>query len=473
MEQHSLTFRRTSNRLISRAAKIIIAGLLLLTAMPIYGQDSSAANTLTITQAITIALRNNFTLKQSMTQVKSSRYSLDQAGTAFLPSLSASLSGSRNYVPFRGGSATRISSEGGQSVSANLSADINLFNGFYDYANYRASQRTYSAQESSYTFAKQQLTFQTISQFLQVVQNLDFIRVAEENLASQQQQLDQIQAFFDQGNKSIADVLLQKANVAQAQLQLLTAQQTWETSRYTLLQTLGQPPTAPFEFRALDVENINSTLDTLAPVTDTQTVFQNRFDVRSQVLQMEAAREQIRAASSGFWPSLSLSAGIGSDYSSLDTQDPFHRQFSNNRSGTIGLSLSIPIFDRFVTLNNVRQAQQQLDNQRYVLKDLELTVNTQYQQALLDYRTAVRKRTSAYAEYQYTQQALDAVKAQYEVGAATIITLTQTRAQDLNAHYSLIAAEYNKLLQYLAVMYQTGRIDDGVTMLKRETGKRK
>ena len=452
-----------------RARSFVITSLLLLLSLPLYGQDSSAAQTLTIAQAIAMALRSNLTLKQSMTQVKSSRYSLDRAGTAFLPNLSASLSGSRSYVPFSAGSATQAASQGSQSVSANLSADINLFNGFYDYANYRASQRTYSAQESSYAFAKQQIIYQTISQFLQVVQNLEFIQVAEENLTSQQQQLDQIQAFFDQGNKSIADVLLQKANVAQAQLQLLTAKQSYETSRYMLLQTLGQPPTAPLKFRALDVENVNSALDTLAPTTDARSLLRNRFDVRSQQLQIDAAREQIRAASSGFWPSLSLSAGIGSDYNSLDTRDPFHRQFSNNRSGTIGLSLSIPIFDRFVTLYSVRQAQQQLENQRYVLKDLELTVNTQYQQALLDYRTAVNKRTSAYAEYQYTQQALEAVKAEYEVGAATIITLTQTRAQDLNAHYSLIAAEYNKLLQYLAVMYQTGNIDEGVTMLKRET----
>lgn len=471
MERLSFSSEYSTRRLISHVRTLLVASLLVLMALPLYGQDSSATKTLTITEAIAMALRSNLALKQSLTQVKSSRYSRDRAGTAFLPNLSASISGSRSYVPYRAGSATQLSSQGSQSVSANLSADINLFNGFYDYANYRASQRTYSAQESSYTFAKQQLTFQTISQFLQAVQNRDFIDVANENLTAQQQQLDLIQAFFDQGNKSIADVLLQKANVAQAQLQLLTARQTYETSRYTLLQTLGQLPTAPFDFKALDVENINSVLDSLSPATDTGSLLQDRFDIRSQQLQIDAAKEQIRAAASGFWPSLSLSASIGSDYNNLDTQDPFHTQFSNNRSGTIGLSLSIPIFDRFITLYSVRQAHQQLEDQRYVLDNLRLTVNSQYQQALLDYRTAINKRTSAYAEYQYTQQALDAVKAQYEVGAATIITLTQTRAQDLNAHYSLIAAEYNKLLQYLAVMYQTGHIDDGVTMLEREIGK--
>lgn len=101
------------------------------------------------------------------------------------------------------------------------------------------------------------------------------------------------------------------------------------------------------------------------PLLDPEEVFanamQNNHSIRAGRIEKEAADKYIDVTRSGYIPTLSLSAGVGTNYyktSGLDNEN-FGAQMRHNFSKSIGFSLSVPIFDRFGTRNNIRRAKAQ------------------------------------------------------------------------------------------------------------------
>ncbi|MEJ2633867.1 MAG: TolC family protein [Calditrichia bacterium] len=422
--------------------------------------------TLNIRETIRMALRQNLTLKQTGNAVTTSQINVREARSTFLPYISLSATGSKEYITKqRSLIPGQYYNPGGEAVSATVSANLNLFSGFGNIGSLQQANRSFAAQQATYSFDAQSLMYQVISQYLQVVQNLDLINIAKENLKAQQQQLVQIQEFRKRGNRTVADVLQQEATVKQSQLQVLTATQTYQSSRYTLLQSLGEAPSSDYQFEPLQIERISSLLDTRDVQVQMDSVLHTRQDIRSQELQTDAAHYQIRVAQAGFWPTVSLFANGSTNYNSTEKFASFSDQFRYNRVGSIGLSLSLPIFDQLTTLHNVERAKIQLSDQQLILQNLKLNAKVAFTQAMLDYRSAVEQLEVARSQYQYAQEALKVVQAQYKAGVTTFVQLMLSQAQALSSQYDLVNAQYNKLIKFFEVRFQRGDIEEAISFL--------
>jgi outer membrane protein len=224
----------------------------------------------------------------------------------FLPDLSASASGSKNFSSNKLGSALNSSGRPGnqnvESASAGLSSNLNVFNGFGDLANLSGSKLGLRADQADHDFKQQSVVFQTISQFVQAVKNGDFIHIEEENLKAQDQQLQQIEEFYNTGNRSIADVLQQRAAIKQSEMQVLTAKRNYEVSRIDLLQTLGQSSTADLEFAPLKVDSLQSLPDVEFSNAALDTVLRARKDGAGGVLALALTERRRRNQLQQFRP---------------------------------------------------------------------------------------------------------------------------------------------------------------------------
>lgn len=409
---------------------------------------------ITMAQAIQIAEEGNISLRQFLNVVYADRINVNQSKANFLPNLGVNLSASRNY-PKTGKSS--------ESLSGSVSSNLNLFNGFYDVARLNISQMNLASDTSDYAWNRQTIVFGTVSQFMQVVLDSEFIRIAGDNLQAQQDQLKQIEAFMKAGNRSKADVYQQLADMKQSELQLIQARREYAVSRLDLLQILGKSAEAGLQFETLPVDSLIAGFITKTPEILTADVLEARMDALSQKYQIQAARYQIQAARSDYWPSISLSLGAGSSYRSGIPDLNFSDQFiDQNPYFGIGLSFSLPIFDRFSTRYGVEQARLQLSTQQLNLQNLQLQIGTQIKQALLDYQTALKQREVAHAQYDYAREALQISEERFKVGSATYIELSQVRANYYNAAYQKISADYNVLLKYITVYYYGGTVDSAI-----------
>src|SRR5690606_35028374 len=187
------------------------------------------------------------------------------------------------------------------------------------------------------------------------------------------------------------------------------------------------------------------------------------------------------------FPSLSLSFGYGTGYSSLGRRavlgpngeplldenqnfvtekTPFMDQFDQNRGGFLRFGFSIPIFDRLQTRSNVERARLQQRNAELDLQNLEQDVALEVRQAYLDYQTAVKRLDATEKQLQAPQQALAAEEERYNVGAATLVELTQARANYVQAAANRAQAIYRFVFQSRFIEYQLGTLDPSQPLLQ-------
>lgn len=440
---------------------MVLSGALVL-AGPLQGLCEEQALVITLGEAIRIAQENSTQLKRVSNQVVAGRLSIQQARADFYPTLSASASVSGGYARHLDSATGRTEGAGSRAFSTRASSSVGLFEGFGRSASLRKSRLELAADESTRVRTRQSLVFDTIAGFLQVLQDREILSSAQQQLEAQRRQLERIEGFFEAGNRPMADVLQQRAATAQQELQVLTAQRNLDVAALSLLTTMGLDPSASVRIAELptgQLERLASDPVTGDSAALLRSALGQRADAQAQNLRLQAATQQLRVARSGYWPTLSLSADGGSGYSSQDASG-FSDQFLDTRpNASIGLSASIPLFDRSRTKYNVALARVQVADEQLALTDLEHGVAFQVRQAMLDLETAAKQLDTAQKQLQFAREALQAAEDRYGLGASTLVELAQSRAQYAEAANERIRTHYGLLLHRVAVAYYRGDMD--------------
>ena len=272
--------------------------------------------------------------------------------------------------------------------------------------------------------------------------------------------LEQIRAFFQAGSRPVTDLYRQQAETSQAELDLLTARRNLEVDSLTLLNTMGQLPSAPIEV----VTPADLAVDEGLIGADLQESYRKALTLRSDLLaqhdQMVSARERVREARAGYLPSVDLVADAGSDYSNLSSKRDFNSQFlDDNGSAMVGISVSIPIFDRDQTRTSVALARIRQADALTNLAKIRQQIGLEVGQALADYRTARKQLEVAKVRLTYSLQAWEAAQARYEVGAASWVELSEAWSAFVSARNDEIKARYQVSRQGLAVGYARGDLE--------------
>ena len=447
----------------ARLFPTILFGTILLVNIRL---DAATTGALTMAAAIQAALTKNPDLQQVQNSVATNAIAVDEQKTGFYPGLYASASTNfsrgHNYDVV----TDAVSSSTSNSFSTGLSSSINLFNGFADVAALDAAKQRYSGQIATYQRQRETTAFNTITRFFTAIKDSEYIRIANQNLTAQQDLLNKTEASYKQGQKAITDLLQQKADIAQAELAVLNAQNAYDVARFQLGQIIGQDAAvAPLPFFPEHSVILNEWL-TNAPTPDLESALATRTDYQALVHAVDASKAGLITAKSGYLPALNLSLSGGTSYrggSSLD----FSRQFTEvNPSIGAGLSMSIPIWNKNHTKQSVQRAQINVNNAELTLTSARLSINFQLQQAWFDLTTALKTRQSALARMDYAKQSMDIAQDKYRLGAISYVDLSQVRATYLSAAYSLVDADFNVLSKHLAYEYAKGSLLDAITIFK-------
>lgn len=444
------------NPFTGASLRAVIVALLFIAGVPAaMGQE---VRTITFNEAVQIALQQNIALRQAENFTELRSINVSRSRMNFLPSLNLSSGGSQRFGRTFSEAEGQIVNEA-RDFSARLESSVNLFRGFGDIATYEQAQYQRDAGLLDYEWQRQTTVFSVMSSYLTLIERREQIGIQEENLESQRQQLAQIEEFTELGARPISDLYQQQAAVASAEFELLQAQRLYQLGEATMIQLLQLDPFGNYRFEAPQVDDLELQMTPVQPGQLLRRAFEQRVDLEARSISIRAAEEGIRSARSSYWPSINLSGGIGSSYSDvrlLSFQDQF---FDSNRSGSVGISMSFPIFDRMSTRNNVQQARVEYNNALLDLDDTQQEVAVQVRQAYLDYLTAEKQVDVAEKQLQAANQALEAEQERYNLGAATLVELSQARAAQVRAASNWVQARYDFIFQEKLLDYYTGTLD--------------
>lgn len=440
------------HQIISRTALMAAA---LLTAAATQAQTPSQRQW-TLRECADYAVAHNISIRQQRNQCSQQEIQLHTAKHRRLPDLNASASESFSFgrgLTMENTYADRNTS----STSLALSTSVPLFTGFEIPNTIKLRQLNLEAATQDLEKARNDIRMQVAQAYVQILYNMEIADVAHRQVAIDSMQVARLQSFVDNGKASAAQLSQQQATLGQA---VSTATQADNNVRLALLdlsQLLELPSPEGFQ-----IVRPTATATAAVPASP-EVVFAEAValkpEVQAEQLRLHASDRNIRIAQAGYYPTLSLNGGLQTNYYKTSglAADGFGKQLKNNFAQYIGLSLSIPIFNRFTTRNSVRMARLDRDNQALQLDLVKKRLYKEIQQVYYNAVAAQAKYESSRLACQSGSDAFTLTQAKYENGKATITEFNEAKSQLLKAESDLVQARYEHLYQSALLDFYRGK----------------
>jgi outer membrane protein len=415
-------------------------------------------------QCCDYAVDHNITIKQQENQCRQQEIQLSTAKNQRLPDLSASANQSINFG--RGLTAENTySNTNTSSTSFSLGTSIPLFTGFQIPNQIKLSQLNLEAATADLEKAKNDIRTQVAQAYVQILYDIEIAEVAHRQVAIDSMQVVRLKAMVDNGKASGAELAQQQATLANSRLTATQADNTHRLAILTLTQLLELP--SPDGFTIVQPAAANSSLFTLhsslSSLPSPEAIYAEALGIKPEIaaqqLRLRATDHNIKIAQAGYMPTLSISGGLGSNYYTTSgfKSESFGKQLKNNFSQYIGLSLNIPIFNRFSTRNNVRNARIEQENQKLQLDNTKKTLYKEIQQVYLNALNAQQKERSSNEAVSSAQAAFTLMQAKYENGKANITEFNEAKNTYLRAESDYLQARYELLYQMALIQFYRGK----------------
>lgn len=421
---------------------VIFAGTVMLMASSV----SARGEAWSLDSCINYAIDHNLDVRSALIERYKGDLNVTEAKDRFLPTLSAGAAQSWSFG--RGLTAENTyANRNTSSLGWNANLSLPLFQGLSAMRQLRQAQANIRTLDLQVEDAKDNVTLGIMAYYLQVLYNREMLAVRREELRLSQTQLQRQNDLLESGKVPEVDVLQAKAQVASGEVAVVNAENDYRLALVDLTRALELDDTRDFDILPVDLDS-NISLPASA-----DEVYRNALNTNNGILAARSgitlAEHAVSIAKSGYLPTLSFNAGLGSNYYTLSGVEnpPFGRQMKDNFSKSIGFSLNIPIFDAFSTRNRVRQARAQrlsaeLEVQRRE-SDLLKTIRQAYSQAegaTAQYKAGEAAVTSAKA-------ALDAMTDKYTYGRANATEWEQARSTYITTLSQQVQAKYEMILR--------------------------
>lgn len=429
-----------------------------------YSLQAQDVKQITLEEAINIALENNYQLKQARNNLDFAEYQELSEKADYLPSVSGGLDGARRagsqFIPGTDNFVNTVS----RGISGSLNLNVPIFAGFENLNSLKSSQYNTRSEEENLQRVRETVIFQTASNYLQVILDRQLLEIDQQNLEASMQTLEQVKAQVEVGSRPTVDLYNQEATVANNELQVVNSENALNASKLQLIRQLQVDPLGNYEFATPEVsaENMNNQDYNLNQLVNT--ALNNRSDLMSDQLAIQSLEYQLNVAKSSLYPSLSMSASISSDYS--DQQDfSFNDQFfDQNVVKFIGLSLDIPIFSNLNRRTNVQSQKVNLKNARLNLENTELQVVQDVNQAYNDYQSYMKQLESSQKALTAAEKSYETQQERYQVGAGTLIELSDANAQYVQARANRAQALFRVIFQQKLLDYYIGQLNEDISI---------
>ena len=411
----------------------------------------------TLKQCIDYAIEHNLTIKQQEAATEQSRVELNTAQYSRLPDLNGNASQSFNFGRSLQADNT-YSSINTKSTGFSLSTSVPLFTGMQIPNNIALSKLNLKAALEDLNAAKENICIQVASNYLQVLFNEELAQVAHDQVKLSKEMLAQREAFFLNGKASESELYEAKSRVAQDELSAVQADNNYQLALLDLSQLLELSSPDGFTIASPETDVIENLGTPLPPADIYSEALLIKPTIKAAQYRLEGAQKSIRIAQSAYYPQLSLGAGLSTNYYNVSGRENgnFGSQLRDNFSQYIGLTLSVPIFNRLATRNRVRSARIQQTTLGWQLEDSKKNLYKEIQQAYYNTLSAQTQYASSRTAEEAAKASFDLMKERYLNGKANATEYNESRTAWMSAVSDQLQAKYNYLFRFKILDFYRG-----------------
>jgi outer membrane protein len=395
------------------------------------------AHHLTIQDAEALAIKNNPQISVYRLLYRASNQVTREQKAAYYPTISADLTGvdANQGTRIAAGnlnSPRLLTRAAGGLVLSQLITDFGRTNNLVAMTALRAK-----AADKNTAATVDEIKLAVDQAFYNALQDAVLVKVAEETVRDRQVVSTQITTLYTNRLRSEVDTSFANANLAQAQLLLLDAQNNYQAALSILSQVLGYPSQQQFDLVETDTE-IQPPPDSASQLEDE--AFSNRPEIAAQSYEVQAAQHYQKAAREQLFPTVEAMGVWGKvPYGSTLNGSP---AFIDNWYGGIGVNVSIPVFNGFLYPAQSKEAGLRAQAADQQLRDLKDRIASDVRTSWLNSITAYHRISVSQQFVDQTNLALKLSQERYNLGLSSIVELSQGQLQQTQAQIEYAAAKY-------------------------------
>lgn len=401
-------------------------------------QDS--LKTWTLKMCLDYALENNIQLQQSRNDYLSGLEDTQEAKAALLPSLSASATqGYTNYP------STNVEERNSYTGTYGLNAGLTLFEGGKLRTAVKEQQLQNRIDALTVSESENDIRIALVEAYMQALYAAEAVEVAAGTAEVSRAQRDRAEEMWRAGAISKVDFAQLESQYAGDRYQVVVAQATLDDYKLQLKQLLELDITEEMNLAA-PAEGEETVLQ---PLPSKTTVYAAALNAMPQIergrLGVEATELGVRQARAGFYPSVSLTAGLGTGHMSGDNYQS-GSQIWNRFNENVALSVNIPIFSNRKNRTAVNKARIAVSNSLLEQLGIEKELLRQVESAYLNAVSAQSQYAAAKQKERYAQQSYDLTDEQFRVGRKNTVELITAQNELSSARQEVLQAKYMTLL---------------------------
>ena len=349
----------------------IVFVLMLFNGIACGESEGIAGRSLTLSECISIGLKQNPSAEISLQNLKAVQEKIGEAWGGYYPSFK--LSSSYTFTSPQEKTASP------DAYDTRFFARQTLFDAGATSDLVRSIRHNITAQDYDVKKTAFDIVLSVKSAFYDVLKKRDLFKVSSTAMTTTEKHLAQSKELYKEGLAPRSDVIKSEVQVSNARLDVIKAKNALLSAKANLATAMGQPVTTDFNVISHD----EALLPIMVPLKDAIAVaYDQRPELKGSRARIESAKANINQAKSGLYPNVSLDASYGWQESSF---------MPNDKKWSVGLTVSIPIFEQFTTRSKINQAAANLNGLKatelQTLRNVELDV----QQAWLSLKEALER----------------------------------------------------------------------------------
>lgn len=413
-------------------------------------------------ECIRYAIENNIDLKQRELEQQSREVDLHTSKYSWLPSLNASVGENFGFG--------RSESKDGLIVdrnSANTTAGIQLSMPLLDLkipSDIAARKLDLKASFETLNKAKEDLSINVASYYLQVLYNKEMLKIAELQVALSSEQVTKTEALYNAGKVPVSQLYDMKAQLAKDEVTLTESKNNVKLALLDLAQSLELERDGE-NFDILEPETGDAVEQYMSSIIPPDQVYDHAVGFKPQIKEqeylLESQKKMLKVAQAGYYPKLNFSAGYSNgyyhnfgdgDYNNASFSD----QLKNNGQKSIGFSLSIPIFNRFQVRNSVRSARINIHNRELMMENSKKTLYKEIQQAYYNATAAQEKYVSSDKSVDASKIAFSYAEERYGAGKSTVFEYSEAKTKYAQSLAEQTQSKYNFIFRAKILDFYNG-----------------
>ena len=414
---------------------------------------SRAQDMLAKTQAVEIALENNYNIKIARNNVEVAANDASIYNSGYLPTLQgsagANYSSGSSRVEFQDGQVNETSSAQSYSFNSSLGLNYTIFDGMGRKHNFAKQKENYSISEMQ----MRQVIELNILDLFRIYYDVARLTTNEinqnETLAISRRRLDRARYGYDYGQNTQLDVLNAEVDYNNDSITYLTIVQELGNAKRDLNVLLGRDVNILFSVDTTIIYEQDIILDVLM-----EEAKKNNVSILLNKANVQTAEYDIGINRSNMIPSLSANATYGWSQRNNDATSIFATQ--KNYGPQAGLAMSWNIFDGGLTKTRVQNAKIFLENQAISLEQNEQVLERNVNNAWAFYRNALFVLEAEKKNLETNQNNFDRSVEQYQLGQITSIEFRAAQLNLLNANLNFNQAKFDAKIAELALLQLSG-----------------